>query len=33
MSSSTTLSPRIIGQAEKTLNAILFRLLAGPGLT
>jgi len=33
MSSSTTLSPQIIGQAEKTLNAILYRLLAGPGLT
>jgi hypothetical protein len=33
MSPSTTLTPRIIGQAEKTLNAILFRLLAGPGLT
>jgi DNA-binding MarR family transcriptional regulator len=33
MSSSTTLSPQIIGQAEKTMNAILFRLLAGPGLT
>lgn len=33
MSSRTILSPRIIGQAEKTLNAILFRLLAGPGLS
>src|SRR5439155_1346742 len=33
MSSGTTLSPQIIGQAEKTLNAILYRLLAGPGLT
>jgi DNA-binding MarR family transcriptional regulator len=33
MSPGTTLTPRIIGQAEKTLNAILFRLLAGPGLT
>jgi hypothetical protein len=33
MSASTTLSPQIIGQAEKTMNAILFRLLAGPGLT
>jgi DNA-binding MarR family transcriptional regulator len=33
MSASTTLSPQIIGQAEKTLNAILYRLLAGPGLT
>ena len=33
MSPSTTLTPRIIGQAEKTLNAILFRLLAEPGLT
>jgi len=33
MSTDPTLTPRIIGQAEKTLNAILFRLLAGPGLT
>lgn len=33
MSLSTTLSPQIIGQAEKTLNAILYRVLAGPGLT
>ena len=33
MSTDTTLTPQIIGQAEKTLNAILFRLLAGPGLT
>jgi hypothetical protein len=28
-----TLTPQVIGQAEKTLNAILDRLLAGPGLT
>jgi DNA-binding MarR family transcriptional regulator len=28
-----TLTPQVIGQAEKTLNAILYRLLAGPGLT
>jgi hypothetical protein len=33
MSRNETLSPQIIGQAEKTLNAILYRLLAGPGLT
>jgi DNA-binding MarR family transcriptional regulator len=33
MSTYPTLTPRIIGQAEKTLNAILYRLLAGPGLT
>ena len=33
MSTEPTLTPQIIGQAEKTLNAILFRLLAGPGLT
>jgi DNA-binding MarR family transcriptional regulator len=33
MSTDPTLTPQIIGQAEKTLNAILFRLLAGPGLT
>jgi hypothetical protein len=28
-----TLSPRVIGQAEKTLNAILAQQLAGTGLT
>jgi hypothetical protein len=28
-----TLTPRVIGQAEKTLNAILARQLAGTGLT
>jgi hypothetical protein len=28
-----TFSPRVIGQAEKTLNAILARQLAGTGLT
>ena len=33
MPSHPTLTPQVIGQAEKTLNAILFRLLAGPGLT
>jgi DNA-binding MarR family transcriptional regulator len=33
MSTDPTLTPQIIGQAEKTMNAILFRLLAGPGLT
>jgi hypothetical protein len=33
MSTEQALTPQIIGQAEKTLNAILFRLLAGPGLT
>lgn len=33
MSTEPTLTPQIIGQAEKTMNAILFRLLAGPGLT
>jgi DNA-binding MarR family transcriptional regulator len=33
MSTDSTLTPQIIGQAEKTMNAILFRLLAGPGLT
>ena len=33
MSTYPTLSPRVIGQAEKTLNAILDRLLAGTGLT
>src|SRR5438067_1674012 len=33
MPTDPTLTPQIIGQAEKTMNAILFRLLAGPGLT
>src|SRR5260370_34799017 len=33
MSTYPTLTPQVIGQAEKTLNAILYRLLAGPGLT
>ena len=33
MSPYPTLTPQVIGQAEKTLNAILDRLLAGPGLT
>lgn len=33
MSTEPALTPQIIGQAEKTMNAILFRLLAGPGLT
>src|SRR5438067_11574914 len=33
MPTDPTLTPQIIGQAEKTLNAILYRLLAGPGLT
>ena len=33
MSTDPTLTPQIIGQAEKTMNAILFRLLARPGLT
>ena len=33
MSTYPTLSPRVIGQAEKTLNAILGRQLAGTGLT
>jgi len=33
MSTYPTLTPQVIGQAEKTLNAILDRLLAGPGLT
>jgi DNA-binding MarR family transcriptional regulator len=33
MSSYPTLTPRVIGQAEKTLNAILDRLLADSGLT
>jgi hypothetical protein len=33
MSTDPTFSPRVIGQAEKTLNAILGRQLAGTGLT
>jgi len=33
MSTYPTFSPRVIGQAEKTLNAILGRELAGTGLT
>src|SRR5436190_4687122 len=33
MSTDPTLSPRVIGQAEKTMNAILGRELAGTGLT
>jgi hypothetical protein len=33
MSTYPTFSPRVIGQAEKTLNAILARELAGTGLT
>lgn len=33
MSNQPPLTPRVIGQAEKTMNAILDRLLAGPGLT
>jgi DNA-binding MarR family transcriptional regulator len=33
MSTDPSFSPRVIGQAEKTLNAILDRLLAGTGLT
>ena len=33
MSTYPTLSPRVIGQAEKTLNVILGRQLAGTGLT
>lgn len=33
MSAYPTLSTRVIGQAEKTLNAILGRQLAGTGLT
>jgi DNA-binding MarR family transcriptional regulator len=33
MSSYPTLDPRVIGQAEKTLNAFLDRLLAGTGVT
>ena len=33
MSAHPVLTPRAIGQAEKTLNAILARLLEGTGLT
>ena len=33
MSTDPTLSPRVIGQAEKTMNAILDRQLTGTGLT
>ena len=33
MSATPVLTPRAIGQAEKTLNAILARLLEGTGLT
>ena len=33
MSAHPVLTPRVIGQAEKTLNAILARLLEGTGLT
>jgi DNA-binding MarR family transcriptional regulator len=33
MSTSPTFSTQLIGQTEKTLNAILSRLLAGTGLT
>lgn len=33
MSTHPALTPQVIGQAEKTMNAILDRLLAGPGLT
>ena len=33
MSAQPVLTPRVIGQAEKTLNAILARLLEGTGLT
>ena len=33
MSTYPVLSARVIGQAEKTMNAILDRLLAGTGLT
>jgi DNA-binding MarR family transcriptional regulator len=33
MSTTPTFSPQLIGQTEKTLNAILDRLLAGTGLT
>ena len=33
MSTYPSFSPRVIGQAEKTLNAILGRQLAGTGLT
>ena len=30
---STPFGPRLIGETEKTLNALLCRLLAGTGLT
>ena len=33
MSTYPVLTPRVIGQAEKTMNAILDRLLAGTGLS
>ena len=33
MSATPSLSPQVIGQTEKALNAILERLLAGTGLT
>jgi hypothetical protein len=33
MSTYPTLSPRVIGQAEKTMNAILDRQLTGTDLT
>ena len=33
MSTYPALTPRVIGQAEKTMNAILARLLEGTGLT
>jgi DNA-binding MarR family transcriptional regulator len=33
MSSTPTFSPQVIGQTEKTLNAILGRLLTGTGVT
>ena len=33
VSSSPTFTPQLIGQTEKTLNAILARRLAGAGLT
>ena len=33
MSTYPVLTPRVIGQAEKTMNAILGRLLAGTGLS
>jgi DNA-binding MarR family transcriptional regulator len=33
MSTAQTFNPQVLGQTEKALNAILMRLLAGPGLT